>query len=322
MRTQRILKFSGRTLGTLVVGIFAWSVATGWRGAAQAGATGSRSPGASTRLAFIATRHGVATRESEIRFITVGGASPSSDVTVALPHAASAVVRGDLLPTGRAAVIVADDEGGRTDFSSTLWLVDASTRAARPLAHGVYHASRPLASIDGRVYVERGTEGPAPTEDEAHSGALREDRLVVDAIDPASGAARTLMAAEGYTLHLAGELGRELVVYRVDRRGADLVAIDRGTGKSRLVTTLPPFARDFAVDAARTAVLLSNRDDHDTHLWVVERVDLATGARTRLTSTRDKNPPRDLGEAASLRLGNADERIELVGIEGGSGPVR
>jgi hypothetical protein len=243
-------------------------------------------------------------------------------VAIAIAHAPGAVVRGDLLRQGRAAAVVADDEGGHTDFASTLGLVDAAARTARPLARGVYHASRPLASVDGHVYVERGEEGHAPTEAEARAGFLREDRLTVDAIDPSTGASRTLMRAEGYTLHLAGELGRELVVYRVDRRGADLIAVDRATGRSRLVTTLPAFARDFTIDGARAAILLSNRDDHDAHLWVVERIDLATGARTRLTSTRDKNPPRDLGEAASLRLGSADERIEVVGFEGSGGPAR
>jgi hypothetical protein len=266
-----------------------------WRSPAQANPPSAVHPSAApVTLAIVATPYGVESRASEVRFVTLGSTTSPEDESVTIAHAPGAVVRGDVLPgTPRSVVIVADAEGGRTDFASTLWRVDASvpsTRSARALAHGVYHASRPLGSIDGQIYAERGEQGPAPSLDRARAGELRTDRLVIDAIDPATGTARTLMTARGYTLHLAGELGGELFVYRVDASGADLVAVDRQSGKTRLVATLPPFARDFTVDGRRGAIALSNRDEHDAHLWVTERIDLATGARTRLAAVRDKSP--------------------------------
>jgi hypothetical protein len=205
-----------------------------------------------------------------------------------VPHAPDAVVRSDVLRSG-AVVVVADREGPPSDWSSSLHRVDPSGKIAL-LATGLYHASRPLASVDGAVYVERGANGPWPDRDEAARGRLRTDPLHIDAIDPFSGAARTLYTWTGYTLHLAGELAGELIVYRVAFEGADLVAIDRVSGRSRLVTALVPFARDFLVDEKRGALVMSNRDEHDSHLWVIDRIDLATGFRTRLTSARDETP--------------------------------
>jgi hypothetical protein len=203
-------------------------------------------------------------------------------------HARGAVVRGDVLGAG--AVVVADEDGG--DYGAALWRVDA--RSARVLARGVYHASRPLVSRDGRVYVERGTPGPWPTPDEAHAGHLRTDALTLDAIDPETGAARTLYGWSGYTLHLAGETEREIVVYRVSFEGADLTTVDRASGSARVVTTLAPYARDFSV--SRDAVVMSNRDQDR---WTIDRVSLASGARERLFEAQGYAPvPRVLASGA------------------------
>ena len=166
----------------------------------------------------------------------------------------------------------------------------ASDGSVKELARGLYHASRPLASKDGAVYVERGKAGAWPTLAEIKAGRLRVDALAIDAIDPETGASRTVYTWSGYTLHLAGEYGAELVVYRVDSSGADLLAVDRATGHARLVATLPPFARDFSIDDASGAVVMSNRDERDAHLWIVARIDLASGGVTRLASERDDAP--------------------------------
>ncbi len=206
-----------------------------------------------------------------------------------VPQARDAVVRGDVLPGGRSAVVAADSEGPSSDWRSSLYRVDDSGKIAL-LAIGLYHASRPLASTDGAIYVERGASGAWPSREEAANGRLRTDPLHIDAIDPLTGAARTLYTWTGYTLHLAGELAGELIVYRVAFEGADLVAIDRLSGKSRLVTTVLPFAGDFSIDEQRAALVMSNRDEHDSHVWVIDRIDLATGARVRLTSARDETP--------------------------------
>ncbi len=226
----------------------------------------------------------------------------SEALIAGVPHAREAVVRGDVLAGGRSVVIVADAEGRPSDWSSSLHRVDDSGKIAF-LATGLYHASRPLASADGAIYVERGANGAWPTREEAAQGRLRTDPLHIDAIDPATGAARTLYSWTGYTLHLAGELGPELIVYRVAFEGADLVAIDRASGNSRLITALLPFARDFSIDEKRGALVMSNRDEHDTHLWVIDRIDLASGARTRLTSARDETPTFGGAEASTMLSG-------------------
>ncbi|MEO6420535.1 MAG: hypothetical protein ABIP39_14050 [Polyangiaceae bacterium] len=238
---------------------------------------------------------------------TAGKASTVSEALIArVPQGREAVVRGDVLAGGRSVVIVADGEGaqaaGPSDWNSSLHRVDESGKIAF-LASGLYHASRPLASVDGAVYVERGAIGAWPTREEAALGRLRTDPLRIDAIDPATGAARTLYTWTGYTLHLAGELGAELIVYRVAFEGADLIAIDRASGKSRLVTTLLPFARDFSIDEKRGALVMSNRDEHDSHLWVIDRIDLATGARNRLASAKDETPTYAGAEASTILSG-------------------
>lgn len=253
-------------------------------------------------------RPAVAQTSQQASPATTAKVSHVSETAIAgVPHAKEAVVRGDVLAGGRSVVVVADSEArpltaGSSDWSSSLHRVDESGKIAL-LASGLYHASRPLASVDGAVYVERGANGPWPTREEAALGRLRTDPLHIDAIDPVTGAARTLYSWTGYTLHLAGELGAELIVYRVAFEGADLVAIDRASGNSRLVTALLPFARDFSVDEKRGALVMSNRDEHDAHLWVIDRIDLTSGARTRLTSARDETPTFGGAEASTMLSG-------------------
>ena len=239
--------------------------------------------GPPAEIAIVATAHDPAATTSEVRLVTVGSTA-STIVLGSIAHAPGAVIRGDVLPGARAVVLAADGDGASRDWSSALYVVDE--RGARVLVQGLYHASRPLASVDGAVYVQRGREGALPLE----PGGLRTDALTIDAVDPRTGAAHAIYSWTGYTLHIAGELGAELLVYRVANDTADLVAIDRATGASRLVTTLLPFARDFSVDAVRGVLVLSNRDENDAHLWVIDRIDLQTGLRTRLASARDEAP--------------------------------
>lgn len=252
---------------------------------ASAGELSSTPPTARVDLAVIATPRDVHASSSDVRFLTIDRRGVTEVFSAPVPHAVYGVVRGDVLRGRRAVAVVADVQGApKGDYGSALYVVD-ETRGLRELARGVYHASRPLASEDGKIYVETGRAGAEPTRfDPSH---LREDAVAIDAVDPDTGAKRSLYTWTGYTAHLAGEHGGELVVYRVGPGGADLVAIDRATGKSRLVASIPPFARDFSVDHARGALLFSNRDDVDTHLWTIESVDLSTGARTRRASSRD-----------------------------------
>jgi hypothetical protein len=162
---------------------------------------------------------------------------------------------------------------------------------------GVGHARRPLASTSGDVFVERGVPGPWPSDTDIKLGALRVDSIDIDAYTPLSGAVRHLYSARAYALHLAGEVAGELVVYRVDRSGASVIAVDELHGTSRVVASLPPYARDFSIDLGG-ALVLSNRDGVDPHAWAISRMDLHTGTTTRLHAASDDQP-------AALALGSA-----------------
>jgi len=236
-------------------------------------------------IAIVATPHDAAARASDVRFVAIDSLGVRETTLATLPHAPGAVVRGDVARDGaRAVVVAADEEGARDrDWGAALWRVDAS--GVRLLARGVYHASRPLASIDGRVYVQRGASGAWPTAEEAKRGKLRTDALSIDAVD-ASGT-HAIYTWSGYTLHIAGEIERELVVYRVGFEGADVVAIDRASGAVRTIASVMPFARDFSID--RGALWMSNRDEHDANVWIVARLDLATGAIARVASERGES---------------------------------
>ncbi len=185
--------------------------------------------------------------------------------------------------------MVADQEGAQDrDWGSALYRVDPG--GPRKLVEGVGHARRPLCSVDGSVYVERGAGGKEPSPAEIRAGRMRVDALEIVAVDPSTGATRVVYTHAGHALHLAGELGGELIVYRVSPGGADLLALERASGRSRLVASIFPSARDFTVDPGRGALLYINRDPGDPDLWAVERTDLKTGGIARLREARGDAP--------------------------------
>jgi hypothetical protein len=180
-------------------------------------------------------------------------------------------VRAALLSDGRVAATARHLPLRDPSFDGALFVLDGE---ATLVCDGLLHASAPLALPDGSVLVARGEAGPARDPD------LRIDSLGIDRLAP-DGQLDRLHGYEGHLLHLAGWSGREVIVYRVGPEGADLVALDPHDGSLRiLVDDLPPFARDFSVDADR--LVYRGRDDHDSRLWVVESLDLATSQRTRL----------------------------------------
>ena len=229
-------------------------------------------------LVVVATPHDERARQSEVRSVGPDGVGTPLG---AVQHAPGAVVRGDLL--GALPVVVADEDGAADrDFGAALFAIER--QGVRRLVAGVGHARRPLASVDGLVYVERGASG-------APSAGPRVDHLELAAVDPARGAVRVVYTYSGCALHLAGELGPDLVVYRVAATGAaDVLLVERASGRSRLVASIVPMARDFTVDRAHGALLYVNRDAKDAALWAVERLDLASGLVTRLASARDDAP--------------------------------
>ncbi len=273
----------------VVVALGAAVAALGWACFHREATAESTPPAVSPAVAFVlASPHDPAATTTDVRRVELRGDGIAAKNLATIPHAPGAVVRGDV--RDGAIAVVADDSlarAGESDWNATLWSVDAS--GARAVLGGVGHATKPLIGADGVVYVERGTSGPLPDETAARAGHLREDPISIAAVS-ADGSARSVYSATAYTLHLCGELGHELVVYRVRFGGADLLAIDAATGSARLVTTLPPFARDFSVDRTRGALVFGDRDAADAHRWVVARVDLATGAWTELASARDDAP--------------------------------
>lgn len=203
---------------------------------------------------------------------TGGARAPVATFT----HREGAAVRGAVVRGTEEVLAVADTlETRDLSFAASVFRL-APHRPPERLCDRVVHASRPLVTASGRVFVSRGRAG------QEIEGRYRVDDLTVDEIDPATGAARTVLSFAGYLTFLAGAHGAEIFVYRVGDGGADLVGVDPDSGALRRITELLPFARDFSVDAQTGTIVMQERDEHDARAWVIERVDLTTGARTRL----------------------------------------
>ncbi len=197
-------------------------------------------------------------------------------------HLPWAVVRGRMLPKTRTAVVVAD-VFRRGDGSFGAALIRLSPGApAKVLAGRVFHATRPLVTSNGRVFVERGVEGVPPADEEVRTGRLRIDALTIDEINPSTGEARTVHAFEGYTTHLVGALGDELLLYRVRHQHADLVAVHTDSGAVRpLRPEVLPFARDFSLSEAERVLRWSTLDPSSRE-WIAVELDLDKGTETVL----------------------------------------
>lgn len=218
--------------------------------------------------------------------VTAGAGSGDTPAVLAtIEHLPEAVVRGALLPDGTV-VVVADTVPMRErSWAASLLRVEPG-RPPRALVDRVYHASRPLVTGVGRLFVQRGKLGSTPTS----SSALRVDDLTVEEVDPSSGSTREIMSWQGYETHLAGSLDREILVYRVGPKGADLVATDMDTGQVRVVIpSWPGMARDFSVDEQGRELVVQQLDEGPPRRWVVERVALDTGHRRVLASSEHRD---------------------------------
>jgi hypothetical protein len=189
-------------------------------------------------------------------------------------HLPGAAVRVAELPSGALAAVADRAPGGDRSWGSSLLVArdggDGAVRCDR-----VFYASTPHVAPDGRVLVERGRPGPDVP------GRMRIDALTLDLIDPGSGQAQTIHATSGFEAYVAAVVGHEAIVYLVQPELASLRAIDLASGAERvLVPSLPPFAHDFTVDG--NTLLVHDRDEHDRERETLERVDLASGARTRV----------------------------------------
>jgi hypothetical protein len=272
--------------------LFVASVAAGTLGIALSRQLGAAPPAAAASVAargptvaLLVTRPGAGYTSL---VLARAGESAAPAPVARFDHTDDAEVKGAILPGTSTVLAVADTVAARDlSFASSLFRVEPH-RPAERLCDGVVYASRPLVTAAGRVFVSRGTAGPEPAlAPDASKLAAREDALSIDEIDPMTGSARTVHTFSGYLAFLAGEHEREILVYRIGAAGADLIGVDADTGKVRVVApSLLPFARDFSVDAAKGTVVFQERDERDSGTWVVDRMNLATGARTRLAFSK------------------------------------
>jgi hypothetical protein len=193
-------------------------------------------------------------------------------------HLPDATVKIARLSSGAVAAVADRVPARDRSWGASLLFAAHTTEGARDpveLCDRVFHASRPLVLPTGELAVERGRAGPELP------GRIRVDELTVDAVDPKSGAARTLYATTGFEAHLAAVAGNELVVYLVQPDATSLRAIDVTSGRERIVVpSLPPWAHDFSIENG--ALLVHNRDDVRHELQTIERIDLSNGNRTRV----------------------------------------
>jgi hypothetical protein len=229
------------------------------------------------RAALLVTHPGA--ELTSLFFVDVRDGSALAPVTT-FGHLPDATVRAAIVP-GKTDVLATADVTPTHDvsFNAALFHLRPHTPPER-LVDRVVHASRPLVTSAGRVFVSRGEPGKEV------EGQMRVDALTIDEVDLTTGQTRSLHQMQGYLLFLAGSFGDEIIVYRIQPGHADIVAIQADTGKERFVIAdLPPYARDFSIDLQHNALVFQNRHETDSQTWTIERVDLKTGKRQRLYSS-------------------------------------
>jgi hypothetical protein len=252
---------------------------------------------------------------SSLYLVRAGDGAKGTPVAT-FPHREGAVVRGAVIP-GTASVLATADtlETRDASFNASLFRIDPHAGSTL-LCDRVVHGSRPLVTPAGRVFVARGVAGPDL------GSAMRVDDLTIDEIDAATGTTRTIHAYAGYLTFIAGEIGGKLLIYRVGPDGADLIRVDPDTSVVHVVLpALLPFARDFSVAPAQGSAVFQERDEQNSRLWVVDRVDLKSGARTRLaTGSNPTLSPYVLADGRVLYNPDA-QGLTILGTAGTLAPL-
>jgi len=192
-------------------------------------------------------------------------------------HAEGSPLLGTLLPGTRAVIATAVmADRGDVSFASALFRLDE--KQVRMLATQVVYGSRPLINSEGRVFVSRGAPGET-------TPAGRVDELTVDEVNPSTGKLRTVYAARGFLLFLAGNLGRELLIYELTPNSARLLAVHADTlGVRELLAQLPATPRDFFVDVKGGRVFFTHAADGE---WRVAELTLRTREWKDVASSQD-----------------------------------
>lgn len=286
-------------------------------GGARGALASEDSPATGPTIAILATRPG---GEHTSLYLAAVGAAPADlpGPVATFNHLAGAAVRAEVVPDTVAVLAVADVATTRdASFNASLFKLAPHTPPER-LCDDVVHGSRPLVTSAGRAFVARGAAGPADSPGKPL--VYRVDQLSVDEVDLGTGATRTIHTYSGYLTFLAGSRGREVFLYRVGPRGADLVAVDVDSGAPRVILgDMPPYARDFSIDDAAGAIVFQERHETDRATWVVDRVDLATGSRERLHESRSMNLAPHSWPDGGVTY-NPDGRAGLSILIGGAPP--
>lgn len=214
---------------------------------------------------------------TELRFQPADG--PLTPRVASLDHIPGATVKGALVSQRRVAVVTQHEARRDPSFAAALFRL-APDRPTTKLLDGVVLASAPVVTGAHTVVVQRGAAG-----DEL-PGALRVDHLSVDEVHLETGRVRPLLRFDGSQLIPTVLVGRELVVYRVGPKGADVVAVHLDTLAVRpLASGLPPLAFDFA--ASTDGAVYFTLGDPPARRWTVQRVASATGERTEVAAGPD-----------------------------------
>ena len=268
-------------------------VAVALLGAGLAGDAAS-SPGAP----IVALVGGVPGATSSALYLVTVGAHELPSPMARFDHLPGAVLRARVV--GRDVLVVADRTPARDlSWAAELVRIDDAGRVA-VLCDRVMHASRPLVTASGRVFVERGVAGPAL------EGRLRVDALTVEEITVAG--PRVVYSWSGYTTHLAGVTARgELLVYRVGPASGDLVALDPDSGRVREIAASIGSARDFSVEG--DTLVFAQRE-------AIVRVDLATGVRAAIATTTSGHPAPHVWPGGRVAWNpDGDAGLAIVGGE-------
>ncbi len=226
-------------------------------------------------LAMVATVPGDGTS----RLYVARPGEPLPPAVLEFQHLPGGSLRAEVWSDAPMVLATAPTTPGRDrSFDGGLYRLDPQS-GAQLLCGDVVHAARPLITPDGRVFVARGTAGPWP----ADPATVRVDELTIDEVDPLTGAVTPIHHHSGHLAHLAGWHDGRLLVYQVGPGSAQIVAVSPATGKTTvLVASLPAFARDFSVDSVSETLVYRGRHEDDPRRWVVDALELATGAETRL----------------------------------------
>jgi hypothetical protein len=179
---------------------------------------------------------------------------PGADLQPAVAgfhHVRRATALGALLPGTRTVLAVAQTLDTRdASFASSLVRLEPG-REAVILAEHLALSSRPFVTPSGRVFVQRGT---------------------FDEVDPRTGALRTVHRFDADLVYPVGTWDNQLLLYRVARGAADLVAVHPDAlGQRVVLPRLPAMARDFALSG--DALYFTQIDGER---WAVQRLDLRT----------------------------------------------